>query len=415
MKKRFTLSTVLALMLLVAAAAALIGYNRASVQLKEQLEVFQAQKEELSKLIAAREIIQDQFVGQVDRVRLYDSAIDGMVRSLDDQYSHYLSAEEYARYQRAADNRYVGIGVTAAQHPEGDILVLEVYEDSPAEESGIKAFDRIVEVEGAPVIEMGFEMAVGAIGGAENTQVRLTILRPDGTRTEVSPTRRAVGLRAVSSEILAGQDIGLVRIRNFESGVDRDFREAVARLQGAGVRALIFDVRFNPGGQLDVMRPMLDLLLPEGTLITLRAKDGTEHVFTSEPGEVDLPMAVLVNGYSYSAAEFFAAALREYDKAVVVGEPTTGKGYAQRTIPLEDQSAIILSIVEYFTPQGRSLSGVGLTPDDVVALSEEENRNFYTLPLEQDRQLQRAIGVLTQQLPPLPGEETETDAETAAP
>ncbi|MDR0381840.1 MAG: S41 family peptidase [Oscillospiraceae bacterium] len=415
MKKRFTLSTVLALMLLTAAAAALIGYNRASIQLKEQLEVFQSQKEELSKLIAAREIIQDQFVGEVDRVRLYDNAIDGMVRALDDRYSHYLTAEEYARYQRASDNRYVGIGVTAAQHPEGDILVIEVYEDSPAQESGLKPFDRIVEVEGTPVTEMGFALAVGALDGAENTPVLLTVLRPDGTRAELRPVRRTVGLRAVSSEILAGQNIGLVRIRNFESGVDRDFREAVARLQSAGVRALIFDVRFNPGGQLDVMRPMLDMLLPEGTLITLRGKDGSEHVFTSEPGEVDLPMAVLVNGHSYSAAEFFAAALREYDKAVVVGEPTTGKGYAQRTIPLEDQSALILSIVEYFTPQGHSLSGVGLTPDDVVVLSEEENRNFYTLTHEQDRQLQRAIGALTQQLPPLPEEDAAPETETAAP
>jgi carboxyl-terminal processing protease len=364
----------------------------------EESEQFKEQKSDLGKMIAAREIIRDKFVGPIDDDALYDSAIRGMVSSLGDKYSHYLNAEEYQLYLRDSENKFVGIGISAALNSDGNLLVTEVYEKSPAEQSGIGALDLITAVDGKSVAEMGFQMAVGAIDGVENTAVHLTILHPDGTTTDVTTVRRVVDLQAVSSEILEGLDIGLVRIRNFDAGADRDFREVVARLQNAGVKAIIFDVRYNPGGQLDVMCPMLDTLLPEGLLITLRGKDGIEQPRTSEASEVNLPMAVLINSHSYSAAEFFAAALHEYGKAVLIGAPTTGKGFAQRPIPLADKSAIILSTLEYFTPQGKSLSGVGLTPDHTVNLSEEEEQNFYALTHEQDKPLQKAIEVLTMEV-----------------
>lgn len=398
MKKRFTLGTVLALMLLVAVATAVVAYTMAFNNFNDRLEEFSIQRQENSKFLKAQEIIEKNFVGGYDKDKMVDGAIGGMVGSLGDQYSRYLSADDYEVYKRENSNRYAGIGVAVVMHEEGDILITEVYDNSPAQECGIRLLDRIVAVDGQRTADMGYQVAVAAVGGEPNTKVTLTVLHPDGETEDITVARRLMEVRAVSSEILAGENIGLVRIRNFDANVDRDFIEAVTRLIDAGVDGLIFDVRYNPGGQLDVMCPMLDMLLPEGTLITLRDKSGLVTPRTSDENEVDLPMAVLVNEHSYSAAEFFAAALRDFDKAKLIGTATTGKGYAQQPIPLEDGSAVILSVAEYFTPKGESLSGVGLEPDYTVGMTETETKNFYSLTHEQDKQLQKAIEILMGQI-----------------
>jgi carboxyl-terminal processing protease len=404
-KKRFTLGTVLALMLLVAVTTVVIAYSMVHRELEKYFDLSTAQRTEFGKFIEARNDIQRNFIGAADDNEILDGAIRGMLSALDDKYSHYLNAEEYEKYRLGLENQFVGIGITASLSAEGDILVSDVYEDSPAKEQGLAPFDRVIAVEGTPVSELGYELAVSAMTGEENTRLKITVLRAaDGSVADITLVRRRVDVQAVYSEILSGQNIGLIRVRNFDLNVDRDFREALERLLAADVSAVIFDLRNNPGGQLDVMCPMLDALLPEGTIITMRDKNGNVYPQTSDAAEVTLPMAVLVNENTYSAAEFFAAALREYDKASLVGEPTTGKGYAQATIRLTDGSALILSTMEYFTPKGKSLSGTGLKPDVTVTLTEEERSHFNQLTHEQDRQLQAAIDLLTSKLASPEGE-----------
>ncbi|MCL2747119.1 MAG: S41 family peptidase [Oscillospiraceae bacterium] len=417
MKKRFTLGTVLALMLPVAVLSVIIAYSVAWDKIQKDNDSLARSRRELADYIEARNVILNGFVGSVDDVALLEGAIRGMAGSLADEYSYYMNPEEYAAYKDSQDNPF-GIGIVAGASEAGDILIEEVYEGSPAQEARLQRFDRIVEVGGLPVNRDNFRQAINMLAGEENTKVDIRVRRAsDGETIGLTLQRRRVNFQAVYSEILAGQNIALVRIRNFSHNVDRDFRDAIIHLQNAHVDAIIFDVRNNPGGQIDVMCNMLGMLLPrDELLITLRDRTGKEYPRTSAgPGDVDLPdqpMVVLINEDSYSAAEFFAAALHEYEKAALVGDPTTGKGYAQELIPLHaGEAAIVLSNREYFTPVlGRGLSGVGLLPDHAVSLF--EGANLYTLPHERDSQLQKAIEILQPLLPPPPPPESPDPAES---
>ncbi|MGE4548463.1 MAG: S41 family peptidase, partial [Intestinibacillus sp.] len=182
---------------------------------------------------------------------------------------------------------------------------------------------------------------------------------------------------------------------DFAGGTDTQFHTALQALLNEGAKKQLFDVRFNPGGSVNVQSNMLDELLPEGTIISLKPKSGEGgETYTSDANEIDLPMAVLVNADSISAAEFFPAALQEYGKAVIVGDKTIGKGYSQRQYPLSDGAALILSDQLYYTPKGKNLAGVGITPDVQVSLPEDQYKNFEFLEPADDDQLQAAIKAL---------------------
>ena len=389
MKKRFTLGMVMALMLLVAVVTATISFETARRWLNEGLRETEQERQRLSKIAEIMNYVDNFFVGPWDEKTVTDNAARGLVGGLGDRWSHYLSAEEFEAYRDGSSNQTVGIGIGVTQNEAEDaLLVTEVYTDSPAEETGMRPGDEIIAIDGELVSELGYYVAVERARGEENTRINLTLRRAGGRIIDVQTFRRMVAVEAVRSEILDG-DIGYVRVRNFHSRVDDDFATAIDRLLEAEVGGLVIDMRYNPGGELNVLVPMLDKLLPEGVIITLRNKAGVEDVRRSEPGEVALPMVVLINGESYSAAEFFAAALREYDKAVLVGENTSGKGYSQSTTELADGSALLLSTNEYFTPDGESLAGVGLTPDITVA--SDDGLAFFAHDREKDKPLQRAV------------------------
>lgn len=185
--------------------------------------------------------------------------------------------------------------------------------------------------------------------------------------------------------------IGYIRIENFHDGCADQFKTALQSLIDSGAQSLVIDVRHNGGGRVKEMSAALDPLLGEGTIMTLRMKNGSETVYTSDADHIDLPIAVLIDDQSISAAEFFAAALQEYDRATLVGTHTTGKGRAQRTYQLSDGSAVNLSVEEYFTPKGKSLADVGIAPDIEVKLTDEQTQNFFFLTSETDPQLQKAM------------------------
>ncbi len=353
----------------------------------------------IPKLEQLKSLLEERFIGEVDETAMEDAAAAAMVDSLGDRWSGYLSAEDYKSYMEQMANAYVGIGVTIStvDVTEG-FTIIKVEKGSPAEEAGIVAGDMIVGVEGESVVELGANEASSRIKGEEGTQVLLTIRR-DGEQKDISVFRRRIQVQVASYQMLDG-NIGLVSIENFDSRCADETLAAVKQLLRDGAVALIFDVRNNPGGYKNELVKILDYLLPEGPLFRSLSYTGQEYVDQSDADHLDIPMAVLVNSQSYSAAEFFAAALSEYDAAVVVGQNTTGKGYYQNTLTLCDGSAVTLSVGKYFTPNGVSLADAGgLVPDVVVEVDEQMFNAIYadTVAAEDDPQIQAAVAALLQE------------------
>ena len=348
------------------------------------------------KLAEAADIIRENYIGEYEESELTDRAIDAMVASLNDRWSYYMTAEEVAAYEMSSRNSYGGIGIVVQDSEDNVARVLKVYEHSPAGEAGVFPGSLFLAVDGQDVSGMDKDSVVDLVRSAiARGQVVLRFLCPDGVEREYSLTPGDVYTEPVRFQALPS-GLGYVRVENFEGRSAESAIAAVESLRARQVSGIIFDVRENPGGQLSELLKLLDYILPEGKLFISRNIDGSEDIDYSQPSCVELPMVVLINEDSYSAAEFFAAALREYDWAELVGAQTSGKGYAQITVPMTDGSAIHISHIAYFTPKGVCLAGVGLTPDLSVELGEEERTLLYydMLPLEEDPQLAAAEQLL---------------------
>ena len=348
-----------------------------------------------TKLRQLETLIDEKFIGEADPEKLADAAANAMVKATGDRWSYYIPASEYESYREQSENAYVGVGITiqAAEDASG-FLVLEVVPGGPAEEAGIQVKDLLIAVENTDIRSLSLAEVRDMVKGQEETYVSLTVMR-QGTGETLYVQRRKVKTPVASAQMLEN-DIGLVTIENFDERCAEESIAAIESLLEQGARKLIFDVRNNPGGYASELVKLLDYLLPEGDLFRTVRYDGQEHVDKSDADCLEIPMAVLVNASSYSAAEFFAAALREYEAAVVVGEQTVGKGYFQTTYQLSDGSAVALSIGKYFTPKGISLAETGVTPDAMVSVEEETAEGIYygTLLPEEDPQIQRAVELL---------------------
>ena len=350
-----------------------------------------------SKLDQLEQLLLERFIGEKDQTAMEDAAAKAMVESLGDRWSHYMSATAYRDYKERMANSYVGIGITIqAREDQIGFDVLKVNENGPADQAGMLAGDILIGVEGQSVEGMNPDQARDLVRGKENTQVSITVLR-NGEEVTLSVTRMQVQTPVATAKMLEG-NVGLVTIVNFDSRCASETIAAIEQLLEDGAEKLIFDVRNNPGGYADELVKVLDYLLPKGELFRTVDYRGKESVDRSDAKCLEgVPMAVLVNGNSYSAAEFFAAALSEYEAAVVVGEPTTGKGYFQVTYELVDGSAVGVSIGKYFTPKGKSLAEEGgIVPDVEVAVDEETFAKIYagTLDPMEDPQILAAIGAM---------------------
>ena len=358
------------------------------------LESWMKQSEQ-PKLQQLEELILTRFIGEAEQEQLRDAAAEGMIESLDDRWSYYMSAKDFQTHMETANNAYVGIGITITveEGTEG-FSIMVVNENGPAAEAGLQVGDVIVAVEGTSTIGMEASGARDLVRGKEGTQVQITVLR-DGQEQTFSVTRREVKTPVAEYEMLE-EGIGLVSIVNFDSRCAEETVAAIETLLDQGAEKLIFDVRNNPGGYAKELVKVLDYLLPEGELFRTVDYAGKENVDMSDADCLDIPMAVLVNGDSYSAAEFFAAAMAEYDAAVVVGEKTSGKGHFQYTYELNDGSAVALSVGKYYTPGGVSLEGVGITPDVEVSITEDQGAMIYygTLDPREDPQIRAAVEAL---------------------
>lgn len=350
----------------------------------------------MDKLQQLYMLIDSRYVGKLDEQYLFDMAAAGMVAGTGDQWSYYVSASDMEAFNQQKDNKYVGIGITITLREDGKGAdILRVESGGPAQEAGVLAGDILYKVEGQLVGEIGVDATTDLIGGKVGTQVQLTVLRQE-EELDFTLTRKTIQLAVAEGQMLEN-NVGYVRIANFNSNCADQTLAAVKELVEQGAQSLVFDVRYNGGGYVTEMVKILDYLLPEGDVFVSQYYNGEKYVETSDASCLELPMVVLVNESSYSAAEFFAAALREYDWAQVVGLPTVGKSYFQETYYLADGSAVALSVGKYFTPKGVCLQDEGgLVPDVVIQVDEETASGIYskTLPLEEDPQLQAALELL---------------------
>lgn len=349
-----------------------------------------------SKLDQVEYLIQNRFIEEADMEKAKDAAATAMIDSLGDRWSYYLSAADYATHKEQVENAYVGIGITISPEENSQgFLILAVQKDSGAEAAGLLAGDIITGAESQDVRGMTTAQLRDIIRGKEGTSVSLEITR-DSEVLRVQVTRMQILTEVVSYEMLENS-IGLIAISNFDARCADETIAAIEALREQGAQALIFDVRNNPGGYATELVKVLDYLLPEGDLFRTLDYAGRETVDKSDASYLDMPIVVVCNEDSYSAAEFFPAAIQEYGAGTIVGMPTCGKGYFQYTYELSDGSAVGLSAGKYFTPSGKSLIGTGIQPDVVVEVDDETRAKiaYGTLDAKNDPQIQAAVDILT--------------------
>ena len=329
---------------------------------------------------------------EVDEDALEDGIYSGYVAGLGDQYTVYYTAEERKKLMESVSGKYSGIGASLMKDTEtGGAVVAKVYEGTPAEEAGVKEGDIIYKVDGSTISDEGLDEIVSWIRGEEGTKVTLYVNR-DGEQLELTATRKSLEMPTVSYEMKDNR-IGYIAVSEFDDVTLNQFKTALDALDEQGMQGLVIDLRSNPGGNVDTVTDMLKLLLPKGTIVSVKDKNGNEETYTSDGShEFTKPMAVLVNQYSASASEIFSGAVQDYGIGKIVGTTTYGKGVVQQIIPFSDGTAMKVTLAEYFTPNGRCINKKGVTPD--VEVEYEPNEQDAAA----DNQLDKALEVVQEQL-----------------
>ncbi len=393
MRKRYSLLTII---LCVAVASSLtftgtlIGFKST---INNTLIKAGEMEDEYEKLQDVEELIKDEFVHEFDDDKLETWMLTGLVHGLEDDYSYYLDEEAYADATYELTGNFEGIGIRVNYAADDELIrIVHIMSGSPANNAGLMPGDLIVQIEGESVAEMGYEVAVDALLGEGGTDAIFTVDR-DGELIDFSVTRDSFMRLSVEHNMM-DNGYGYIRILEFDYPTYDQFLNAVQDLMSQGVKGIVFDVRNNLGGELNTIVDILDTLVPSGNVIEIVYKDGTVETMDSGSSELNLPMAVLINGETYSAAELFAATLRDYDKAILVGDKTFGKGSMQTTYPLGDGTAVHLTNALYNPPSGINYNGIGVFPHIDIALPEELEYKTYYLTYEEDTQLQAAIEAL---------------------
>ncbi len=338
------------------------------------------------KIQAIRQMIDAKYLygDDIDEDKLQEGIIKGYLAGLGDPYSAYYNKEEMTAMLERLTGEILGIGVIISQDINTGILTFHtIYEDSPAERAGFQEGDILYRVEGQDIVGEELNTVVSKIRGEAGTDVELTVLRGEKEEEYTAKvTRDKIQIQTISYEMKA-DSIGYIYISKFDEVTYQQFEKAIQDLKALGMKGLVIDVRSNPGGQLDTVCDMLDLLLPEGVIVSTKDKAGKEEVIRSDAEQlIQLPMCVLVNGDSASASEVFAGAIQDYGIGKIVGTTTYGKGIVQQIFPMPDGSGVKLTISEYFTPNGRSIHGIGIEPDVKVEFEYDEANPEYDNQLE---------------------------------
>ena len=341
-----------------------------------------------SALSSIRSILEDEYIGELDDEQMLEMAIKGYVAGVGDQYTVYYTPEEMNQEYDTAMGNYVGIGIyMIVNYEEGTITVVEPMEGSPAEKAGLLAGDIITKVEGEEITPENVNEMSNKIKGEEGTKVKLEIKRKEEIK-EVEVERKKIEVSHIDSRMLE-DNIAYIKISDFDGGTAKEFKENYETLKGQGAKSLIIDLRDNGGGVVDEAIDILEMICDkDSTLLIETDKDGNETVTKSEKNPtIDVPIKVLVNENTASASEILAGALKDNNKATIIGTKTYGKGVIQTLMRLSDGSGLKVTTAEYCTPNRNKINKIGIEPDIVVELPE----NVKELTDENDSQLQKAI------------------------
>lgn len=370
-------------------------------QVKQITEEAQAENAELlndyteAKIEVIEDTIRQYYLEEVDRSEMENGIYSGLVNSLEDPYSVYYSAEELKELQMSTEGIYYGIGAYVSKAATEDYCVISgTIENTPAEEAGLRADDIIYMVDGVDVGGMDISEVVALIKGEEGTKVVLTLVREgEEDYLEIPVERRKIESPTVSNEMLEN-GIGYIEITEFDEVTEDQFTEALAECKGNGMKALILDLRSNPGGNLSTVCEICRMLLPKGMIVYTEDKYGKRDEYTCDGvRQLEVPAVVLVNGYSASASEILAGAMKDHGVATIMGTTTFGKGIVQRVISLSDGSAVKLTVSKYYTPNGNDIHEKGIEPDIEVEFDAEA---YYDEGI--DNQLQEAIHYLNEKI-----------------
>ena len=345
------------------------------------------------KMTEIQSYVNQFFLDDIDQEKMQDAVCKGMVNGLGDTYAAYYNEEEYQDMKEKTSGNYCGIGAVVSQSAtDGAISIVQTIKGGPAEKAGMKSGDMIVEVDGTSTQGMDLTALISKTKGDAGTKVKVTVLR-DGHQKKYTITRKEIHSQTVESRMLDNK-IGYIAVSSFEEVTKQQFRDALKKLEKEGEKSLIIDLRNNGGGLLSTAVDMLDRLLPKGTLVYTKDKNGEKEVYSATDEErFDKPVAILVNENSASASEVFSGAMQDYKKAVLVGNTTFGKGIVQTVFDLPDGTALKLTTSKYYTPKGRNIHGTGLEPDISVALDETtytQKKSGLTI----DNQMERAVEYL---------------------
>ena len=341
------------------------------------------------------ETVKESYTGDIDDDQMEEYMYKGMMASLGDPYSAYYTSEEYEELTTETTGSYEGIGVVMQQDVNtGEVKVVRCYEGAPGEKAGLLPEDVLVEVNGESVSGMELSEVVDKVKNSQDQVAHLTIAREgESEYLEIDVHLEEVNIPVVQSEMLE-DNIGYIALYEFTEQTEPQYMEAFEALKDQGMERLIIDVRNNPGGLLTSVCDILEDILPEGLIVYTEDKNGEREEYACDgENELDIPLAVLVNGNSASASEIFAGAIQDYSKGTIVGTTTFGKGIVQSLIPFNDGSAIKTTTAKYYTPSGKCIHGTGIQPDVEVELSEGLKQET-SISHEEDNQLQKAIEVV---------------------
>ena len=332
---------------------------------------------------------------KIDQDKLKEGAISGYVSGLGDEYTEYIPASEMEKFTENIKGSFVGIGIYMVADEKNDqIIVYYPIPNSPADKAGIKSGDIIKSVDGVEYGYNDFDIIASKIKGEEGTEVTLVIER-DGKEMTFKIKREKIDLNPITSKII-NKNIGYIKLPSFDEGSSGDFKEKVDDLVSQGATSLIIDLRNNGGGIVDESTTIANYFLDKGkTIMTTKDKDGNEEVTKAEKDkEYSMPIVVLVNENSASASEILTGALKDNERATIVGDTTYGKGVIQTVLTLSDGSGLKITTAEYFTPSGTEIHKKGITPDVEVKLPDSVT-NIYSVKENDDTQLQKAISELS--------------------
>lgn len=342
----------------------------------------------MARFFGVMRLIEMRYVTPVDDETLIDGAISGMVQSLDDPHSIYMKASMFKELREQTEGEFGGIGVTMG-FKDSKVTIISVLEGTPGEAAGLMAGDEIVAVDGTPVTEWQPEEVALHIRGEIDTNVVLTIRRAGEDDHDYTLTRATIKIHSVKGKMIDGTQIGYLRIASFAEHTGEEFKQELSALEAQDMKGLILDLRQNPGGLITSCVKVANEVVPKGTIVSVVERDGSKEEYTSSLEAPKYPIVVLIDGNSASASEILSGALQDTGAATLVGTTSYGKGSVQMVLPLLHDDGVKLTIAKYYTPNGRSIDGTGITPDVEVGFSPGDT---------QDVQLEKAEEVMEEKL-----------------